>query len=45
MLIFLVSVIHFLDFVDELFGVGIKLAPARRMMDAISAQEMMKNYI
>lgn len=41
--IFLVSVINFLDFADKLIGVGMKFAPARRMMDAISAQQIMDN--
>lgn len=44
MLIFLVSIINFLDFVDKLFGVGIKFSPDRRMIDGISAQQIMNNY-
>lgn len=44
MLIFLVPVINFLVFVDKFFGVGIKFAPARRMKDAISAQQVMDDY-
>lgn len=43
-LIFLVSVINFLIFVNKFFGVGIKFAPARRMKDAISAQQVMDDY-
>lgn len=44
MLVLLVSIINFLDFVDKLFGVGIKFSPDRRMMDAISSQQIMNNY-
>lgn len=43
-LVFLVSIINFLDFVDKLFSGGIKFFPDRIRMDAISAQQIMNNY-